>query len=165
MGLFVLHVSQLPVSQVQAEVKKAWSRWSLTQDFKQKARMTSSVGSCYYGGMMSHTTTHSVSLSAVHLRSSSLTAGAGGLGLVVRSAHGGPNQQPTNLQGYMPDDTETGMPLHEPNRGSECGTLACSLKATKRHHDSKGREASPAQSSKTEEAGVSSSPAGIETVL
>lgn len=147
-------------------MKKAWSRWSLTQDFKQKARMTSSAGSCYYGGgMMSHTTTHSVSLSAVHHRSSSFTAGAGGLGLVVRPVHGGPNQPPSSLQGYMPDDTETGVPQHESNRGGECGAFACSLKAAKRLHDSTGHEASPVQSSKTGEAGASMSPTGIETVL
>lgn len=164
-GLFAPHMSRPLVPKVQAEVKKAWSRWSLTQDFKQKARMTSSGGSCYYGGMMSHTTTHSVSLSAVHLRSSSFTGGVGGGVLVVRPAHCGPAQPATTLLGYMPDDTETSEPQHEPARGSESGTLASSLKASKRLHDSKGREASPAQSSKTEEAGASSTPTGIETVL
>lgn len=163
--LLALHMSRPLVSQVQAEVKKAWSRWSLTQDFKQKARMTSSGGSCYYGGMMSHTTTHSVSLSAVHLRSSSFNGGAGGGGPVVRPAHCVPAQPAANLLAYMPDDTETSQPHHEPARGGECDTFACSLKAAKRHHDSKGREASPAHSSKTEEVDASSSPTRIETVL
>lgn len=165
LGLFALHMSQPLVSQVQAEVKKAWSRWSLTQDFKQKARMTSSGGSCYYGGMMSHTTTHSVSLSAIHPRSSSFTGGAGGGGLTVRPAHSGSTQPTSNLLGYMPDDTETSDPQQEPARGSDCDTFACSLKATKRDHDARGREASPAQTSKAEEAGGSSSLTGIETVL
>lgn len=163
-SLFTLNLSQPLVSQVQAEVRKAWSRWSLTQDFKQKARMTSSGGSCYYGGMMSHTTTHSVSLSAVHPRSSSFTGGAGG-GLTVRPAHSGSTQPPSTLLGYMPDDTETAEPQQEPARGSESGTFACSLKATKRHHDARGREASPTQNSNAEEAGGSSSLTGLETVL
>lgn len=164
-SLFTLHMSQPLVSQVQAEVKKAWSRWSLTQDFKQKARMTSSGGSCYYGGMMSHTTTHSVSLSAIHPRSSSFTGGAGSGGPTARPAHSGSTQPPSNLLGYMPDDTETGDPQQEATRGSECGVFACSLKATKRHHDARGCEAPPAQTGKAEEAGGSSTLAGIETVL
>lgn len=84
---------------------------------------------------------------------------------MVRPAHCGPTQQPSTLLGYIPDDTETSEPQHEPARGSECGAFASSLKATKRHHDSKGRETSPGQSRKTEEAGASSSPTGIETVL
>ncbi|XP_075890347.1 parathyroid hormone 3 receptor [Nelusetta ayraudi] len=164
-GFFVSILYCFCNSEVQAEVKKAWSRWSLTQDFKQKARMTSSGGSCYYGGMMSHTTTHSVSLSAIHPRSSSFTGGAGGGGLTVRPAHSGSTQPTSNLLGYMPDDTETSDPQQEPARGSDCDTFACSLKATKRDHDARGREASPAQTSKAEEAGGSSSLTGIETVL
>lgn len=69
----------LDMHQVQAEVKKAWLRRSLVLDLKQKARMTSSGGgSCYYGGMMSHATTHSVCMSGIHPRAFSFTAGSGG---------------------------------------------------------------------------------------
>lgn len=67
--------------QVQAEVKKAWLRRSLTLDLKQKARITSSGGgSCYYGGMVSHATTHSVCLPAANPRAFA------GDGSVVRPA-------------------------------------------------------------------------------
>lgn len=67
---------------MQAEVKKAWLRRSLVLDLKQKARITSSAGggSCYYGGMMSHTTTHSICLSAANPRALPFAGGVVGSG-------------------------------------------------------------------------------------
>ncbi|CAG12650.1 unnamed protein product, partial [Tetraodon nigroviridis] len=61
-GFFVAFIYCFCNGEVQTEVKKAWLRRSLTQDIRQKSRMTSSAGggSCYYGGLMSHTATHSV---------------------------------------------------------------------------------------------------------
>ncbi|KAM3860044.1 parathyroid hormone/parathyroid hormone-related peptide receptor-like [Diretmus argenteus] len=107
--------------EVQAEVKKAWLRRSLTLDLKQKTRMTSSGGggSCYYGGMMSHTTTHSVSLSAANPRALSLSGGVMGSGGAAGA--GGGVRQPrltslhplSSLPGYVPSDTETPSPQQE----------------------------------------------------
>lgn len=170
----VLLNSQLYVSQVQAEVKKAWLRRSLTQDLKQKARMTSSGGggSCYYGGMMSHTTTHSVCLSAANPRSLSLTGGvvsscgpAGGGGLTVRPARHCSLHTQTNLPRYMPSDTVTCSPQQEPTGGDESGVLARHIGASKRNPDPRGQETSPGQYSGAEEASSSLSLKELETIL
>lgn len=172
-GIVLLN-SQLYVSQVQAEVKKAWLRRSLTQDLKQKARMTSSGGggSCYYGGMMSHTTTHSVCLSAANPRSLSLTGGvvsscgpAGGGGLTVRPARHGSLHTQTNLPRYMPGDTETCGPQQELTGGNESGVFARHVRASKRNPDPRGQVTSPGQTSGAEEASSSLSLKELETIL
>lgn len=89
--------------QVQAEVKKAWLRRSLALDIKQKARVVSSTGggSCYYGGMTSHTTTQSICL------------GAQGPILTRSMPLGVKGQSPVaNLPGYIPNETaETTLPI------------------------------------------------------
>lgn len=140
-------------------MKKAWLRRSLAQDLKQKARMTSSAGggSCYYGGMMSHTTTHSVSLSAANPRSLSFTGGVVGSGGPMCGGSGGRPACPgslhaqTNLLGFVPGDRETSSPQQELTvrrpGGKESGVFARHLRASKGTHDSKSLGASSAQTS------------------
>lgn len=159
---------------MQAEVKKAWLRRSLTQDLKQKARMTSSGGggSCYYGGVMSHTTTHSVSLSAANPRSISFTGGSGGPaggGSGVRLARHGSLYPPTNLPAYVPGDTETSGPQQElPARkpgGKESGVFARHARPSKGNNDSKNHGAPPAQTPGAEEPDSPLSVKELETIL
>lgn len=50
--------SLLQHHQVQAEIKKSWSRWTLALDFKRKARSGSTTYS--YGPMVSHTSVTNV---------------------------------------------------------------------------------------------------------
>ncbi|KAK3528949.1 hypothetical protein QTP70_014158, partial [Hemibagrus guttatus] len=103
---------------VQAEVKKAWLRRSLAMDIKQKARVVSSTGggSCYYGGMTSHTTTQSICLGA---QGPILTRG---MALGVRG-----QLHIANLPGYIPNETaETMLPIvqhSELRRADSMGTL------------------------------------------
>lgn len=65
--------------QVQAEVKKARFRRNLVLDIKQKTKVTSTGGSYYYGGLVSHVT-NSVSLSMAGWGTASATAVALPLG-------------------------------------------------------------------------------------
>lgn len=158
---------------MQAEVKKAWLRRSLTQDLKQKARMTSSGGggSCYYGGMMSHTTTHSVSLSAANPRSLGVVGSGGpaGGGSGVRPARHGSLYPQTNLPGYVPGDTETSGTQQELTArrpgGKESGVFARHARASKGNNDSKSQGASPAQTPGAEEPDSSLSLKELETIL
>lgn len=83
-------------------MKKAWLRRSLALDIKQKARVVSSTGggSCYYGGMTSHTTAQSICLGAQG------PILARGVALGVRGQMHAPN-----LPGYTPSETaETTLP-------------------------------------------------------
>lgn len=82
--------------------------------------MTSSAGggSCYYGGMISHTTTHSVALSVVNPRSLSVggavgSGGSAGVGLGLRPARQNSLYLQSNLSAYVGGDPETPCPQHE----------------------------------------------------
>lgn len=134
-------------SQVQAEVKKAWVRRSLTQDLKQKSRMTSSGGggSSYYGGMMSHSTTHGASVSAANPRSFPIggVVGPGGPTGLRFSRHSSLCPQ-TDLP-YTPGDAESSSPQQELTLqkpvGMESGICARHARTSKGNLDPKSQEA------------------------
>ncbi|XP_056153581.1 parathyroid hormone 3 receptor [Lampris incognitus] len=164
--------------EVQAEVKKAWLRRSLTLDLKQKVRMTSSGGggSCYYGGMMSHTTTHSISLSAANPRGLPLTGGAGGHGTGVPAGGGGARQSRLNsthplnsLPGYIPSDTQTSAPQQEPVARRLGGAVVPETGAFTRRHraseESTGGAGSPPRTPEGAELSGALSLKELETIL
>lgn len=92
------------VSQVQAEIKKSWSRWTLALDFKRKARSGSTTYS--YGPMVSHTSITNVA-----------TRGALALHLNTRLIPGTLNGH-RNLPGYVKNGSisENSMPSSGPEQ-------------------------------------------------
>lgn len=91
-------------SQVQAEIKKSWSRWTLALDFKRKARSGSTTYS--YGPMVSHTSITNVA-----------TRGALALHLNTRLIPGTLNGH-RNLPGYVKNGSisENSMPSSGPEQ-------------------------------------------------
>lgn len=152
--------------QVQTEVKKAWLRRSLTQDIKRNSRMTSSAGggSCYYGGVMSHTAAHSVSLSVVTPRGLCVGAGVGSGG----SAGGGSGLRPprrnsvSNLPAFVAEDPEA---PRRPQELTESAGFNRHVRASVGSPHAKSPEASPVRNLRGEEPGSFCSLKELETVL
>lgn len=144
---------------MQTEVKKAWLRRSLAQDIKQKSRMTSSAGggSCYYGGMMSHTTMHSVSLSVVTPRSLSVggvvgSGGSTGGGSGLRPARHNSLYPQSSLSTYVAADLETPQTQQELTLQRESESFKRHVRASKGAPHSKSPEASLSKASEKSQA-------------
>lgn len=152
-------------------MKKAWLRRSLVLDLKQKARITSSGGSCYYGGMMSHTTTHSVNLSAANPRALSFTGGvvsSGGVGPGVRPRCHTSISPQSCLPGFVLSDSETpepstDLPVSRPG-GTQSTVFARHVRNSKQSGDRKSQEGFPSQTHEDDEES-SLSLKEIETML
>ncbi|XP_060104168.1 parathyroid hormone/parathyroid hormone-related peptide receptor-like [Heteronotia binoei] len=103
-GFFVSIIYCFCNGEVQAEIKKSWSRWTLALDFKRKARSGSTTYS--YGPMVSHTSVTNVT-----------TRGGIALHLNTRLFLGNLNGH-RNLPGYVKNGSisENSMPSSVPEQ-------------------------------------------------
>lgn len=141
--------------QVQAEVKKAWIRRSLALDLKQKARVTSSGGSCYYGGMTSQAT-NSVSLSMAATKGLALTGGRQRLA---------PLHPLSSLPGYVPGSSEVSLPSPAQQEPVQRRPALLPSRPRAVERSSQEREAVPPLSSDEEPSPCSLSIKEFETIL
>ncbi|XP_077160792.1 parathyroid hormone/parathyroid hormone-related peptide receptor [Paroedura picta] len=108
-GFFVSIIYCFCNGEVQAEIKKSWSRWTLALDFKRKARSGSTTYS--YGPMVSHTSVTNVN-----------PRGGIGLHLSTRLIPGSLNGH-RNLPGYVKNGSfsENSMPSSVPEQYNKEG--------------------------------------------
>ncbi|XP_069490206.1 parathyroid hormone/parathyroid hormone-related peptide receptor-like [Ambystoma mexicanum] len=115
-GFFVAFIYCFCNGEVQAEIKKAWFRRNLNLDIKQRPRVTSTGGSCYYGGVVSHAT-NSVSMSLAGQR-------APGSGSLQAGKHRAvPSHSMNNLPGYLPSPSSSEHAVPSPTKENPPGSL------------------------------------------